>query len=213
MASISIHASHPSFNAELLNVSPERAVAAFVACGDLSVDDQGRVWRHRRKVGGVWPKLIDVVPAVRAENIITTKRYQIQVYVLGNRIVCHAARLVWFLAYGEIPVNHHIHHRNEDYQDNNLFNLECLTEFAHISAHATDRHNELSDIYEQQRNETWRLWESGRTYNEIAEIFGLTRIGVAERLRRYREDHNIQGRNHKANMRKVLKNNGVLQAS
>lgn len=196
-----IHASHPSFNESLLSASPERAVAAFVACGDLSVDETGRVWRHRRKVGGKGPKLVDVVPAVRAENILPSGRHQIQVYINGTRVLCLAARLVWFLQSGEIPDGFHIHHRNEDPQDNRIENLRCLCGSEHIAQHGIGReppnkgtkYGETEAYkkaltarkrnYAEQCKRTYELWRSGLRASAISKIQGVCTRQIYSRLR------------------------------
>ena len=48
-------------------------------------------------------------------------------------------RAVWEAAHGPIPAGHHIHHRNHDWRDNRLENLECLPAVAHKSHHAKQR--------------------------------------------------------------------------
>lgn len=209
MSGLRIHAAHPSFNDALLSASPEHAAAAFVACGDLSVDDLGRVWRRRRKVGGNYPRMDELSVPVRAENTVKSGRHQIQVYVLGKRIVCLAARLVWYLQYGEIPAGYHIHHRNKDYQDNNLSNLECILGTDHISEHSIGRtpHNKgtrygLTDAFkkaiesrqrnhEKRCNETKRLWADGLCADAISEIQGICTRQVYSRLQYKRPDGDV----------------------
>lgn len=194
-----VHALHPSFNADLLSASPEMAASAFVECGDLSVDDQGRVWRHRRKVGGNHPKIISIKP-VRAENIMPSGRHQIQVYILGERVVCLASRLVWFVAHGEIPAGHHIHHKNGNITDNRIENLECIEGSTHISSHGVGRapknkgtkYGETSAYkksliarkinYAIRREETRKLWADGLTAKAISEIQGISTRQVYLRL-------------------------------
>jgi len=204
-----IHPSHPSFNAGLLEGSPERAAYAFVESGDLSVSDDGVVWRHRRKVGGNYPRLIDIEPVI-AENLTPNGRSQVQVYVMGKRIVCLSSRLVWFSVNGEIERGHHIHHKNHDATDNRIENLSSVFGVQHITEHNQVNKEKWEHRRARERQRTWDLWRSGRTYGQVAEILGLTRVGVAIRLQRYRADNHIPGRNHKANLRKVQQDNGLL---
>lgn len=198
-----IHASHPSFNESLLSASPERAVAAFVECGDLSVDELGRVWRHRRKVGGNHPRMADLDTPVRAENILPSGRHQIQIYVLGKRVLCLAARLVWYLKSGEIPDGHHIHHRNKDYRDNRLENLECVHGPEHLSTHSTGRsppnkctlYGETEagkkaaegrrKRYAEKCEITHSLLQSGLSLPDVATLLGICEKQVSSRLKTY----------------------------
>ncbi len=198
-----VHGLHPSFNASLLEASPERAVAAFVECGDLSVDAVGRIWRNRRKVGGNHPRHVNIEP-VRAENIIPSGRHQVQVYILSKRVVCLASRLVWFLAHGEIPRKHHVHHKNKNVLDNRLENLECVEGKSHISTHGTGRpaHNRgtaygKTEAYQKSHaarmehhaeicEKTYVLWRTGITQRQVAEILGISHRQVWSRVRYYR---------------------------
>jgi hypothetical protein len=46
-----------------------------------------------------------------------------------------AARNVWEREIGPIPSGYHIHHRNKDYTDNSLSNLQCLSAVEHAHIH------------------------------------------------------------------------------
>ena len=45
------------------------------------------------------------------------------------------ARRLWEQAYGIIPPGYHIHHKDQDYTNNNLSNLECLSARDHAYIH------------------------------------------------------------------------------
>jgi len=45
-------------------------------------------------------------------------------------------REVWKFSHGSIPAGHHIHHRDGDWNNNSVGNLECLSSAEHRSAHA-----------------------------------------------------------------------------
>ena len=47
----------------------------------------------------------------------------------------NAARKVWKRANGTIPQGFHIHHKNGDFTDNRLENLECLDAVSHAYLH------------------------------------------------------------------------------
>jgi hypothetical protein len=204
-----IHDVHPAFDKGLLSARPEQVVAAFVSHGDLSIDEQGRVWRHRKKVGGNHPKLVDLPAPVRAENIVPPGRHQIQVSVLGKRIVCLASRLVWFLHNGEIPDKHHIHHRNGNKQDNALSNLACVAAHEHISEHGIGRvppnkgtQYGLTDAYKKstkaRRNnhaercrQTYEFWADGLCAQEISVVQEISTRQVYSRLQYHHANGNV----------------------
>jgi hypothetical protein len=91
--------------------------------GDISVDDQGRFWRHRKRVGGMAHKVVEV-RRERAEYVSKSGRLELKVYENGWRYTCQAHRLVWLLAYGEIPEGHRVAHISDDKADNRLSNLK-----------------------------------------------------------------------------------------
>jgi hypothetical protein len=102
--------------------SYEAIVAEFVYKGDLSVDELGRVWRHRKRYGGMAHQVVDIEP-VRAEYFSSCGRAQVKVYKHGWRTTCQVPRLVWYLANGTIPAGHRVFHINDDKTDNRLSNL------------------------------------------------------------------------------------------
>lgn len=65
----------------------------------------------------------------------TTGRY----YQSGRKEVSERLlhRRIWVEAFGEIPAGMQVHHKNEDWTDNDLGNLELVPESEHKSAHMT----------------------------------------------------------------------------
>jgi hypothetical protein len=100
----------------------EEVVADFVQQGFLSVDDQGNVWRLKKKVAGLAQRVVDIAP-VSAEYRLKGGRTQVKVYKNGWRTECQTHRLVWLLANGPIPEGCRISHINGDRSDNRLSNL------------------------------------------------------------------------------------------
>lgn len=48
-------------------------------------------------------------------------------------------RHVWEFHHGEIPAGHHIHHKDGDFSNNDISNLECLAAEKHWGEHKEDR--------------------------------------------------------------------------
>jgi hypothetical protein len=199
---------HPSFDRSLLEESAEKAVYAFVLSGDLRLDDQGRFWRLRRKVGGAGPRFEILDPPVRAENEISRGRLQLQIYVLSVRVVSLAYRVVWYSYYGEIPEGHHIHHLNENVKDNRITNLELIDGKEHVAMHSRGREpwnkgfTGDSDWYQaalasRRRNQDekdaklWALRQGGESVRNLAEMEGVSGTSVRNRLKNYRERHGL----------------------
>src|ERR1035437_4584914 len=42
---------------------------------------------------------------------------------------------IWKDHYGDIPEKHHIHHKNGNWDDNGIENLECILGTRHVSEH------------------------------------------------------------------------------
>jgi len=59
-------------------------------------------------------------------------------YYRNQGYYVHTVRLhrqIWEDTFGEIPKDHHIHHKNGDFSDNRLENLECLHKNEHHKLH------------------------------------------------------------------------------
>lgn len=177
MTKISIHARRPSFNADLLGESPERVVSEFIACGDLSIDQDGHVWRHIKRVGQV-RKAVVLSPPAKTETLQVTGYTHIKVNVCGVRIVCKTHRLVWFLAHGEIPEGCDIHHVNEQRSDNRLENLACLTRSKHQETHKEDIETDKT---------AYILNRSGLSKKLVSKIIGVSASTAGNKVRKHQE--------------------------
>ena len=189
--------------------SPESIVAQFVAAGVLSVDSSGRVWRHKKKVGGnQGPRWVDIDPA-RADKPLPNGRAQVQIYLHGKRYVCSAYRLVWYLANGEIPTGCHIHHKDHDHTNNRLENLELQKGSEHISSHGIGRAPQNKGtkygetvaykkaLESRKRNylesckRVYEAFNNGHSATSISEREGICRRQVYSRLQSYRSNCHI----------------------
>lgn len=66
----------------------------------------------------------------------------------NKRSYCESLhQAVWKAHHGEVPAKHHIHHKDENKDNNDISNLECLTQSQHYRKHSdkwkTDKHREL----------------------------------------------------------------------
>lgn len=113
-----------------MNIS-DLQVLALVAVGALSVDDQGRVWRHREMTGGSPIGGREVTcPPKRADTGRSEKGgyRRIQVTIGTNRVIAPAHRIVWMLANQRlIPPGFEPNHKNGIKDDNRPENLELTT--------------------------------------------------------------------------------------
>lgn len=134
----------------------EQAFLALVAIGAYSVDQEGRIWRHRRlaagsKVGA--PTHWTTLPAPRRaetsgsgerrENSTTYLRVMF-VTVGEQRMSVDAHRIVWMVVKQEdIPPALEVNHKNGNGEDNHPNNLELLTHPENV-AHAIHELGKIS---------------------------------------------------------------------
>jgi hypothetical protein len=120
----------------------------------------------------------------------------------GKPILSH--RKVWIMAFGEIPAGYHVHHINEDKFDNRPENPAILKAEDHCALHGTGKpppnkgtkygqtdaykrsHSARLRNHEEECRRTYELWKSGITQSCVAEICGISRRQVCDRLRSYR---------------------------
>lgn len=71
-------------------------------------------------------------------------------------------RRIWKDHYGEIPPNHHIHHKNGDSTDNRIENLECISKKDHHKLHF-DREKQTRILHKaRDAASAWHRSEYGR---------------------------------------------------
>lgn len=93
----------------------------LVASGVLSIDDEGRIWRHSVSTTG---GTMMPIPPRRAE---TTSHAGVMTVSLEGRHIA-ASRIVWEHVTGDrLTTNDRIAHKNKDKTDNRFSNLEIAT--------------------------------------------------------------------------------------
>lgn len=99
----------------------EKLFLDWVAKGELSVDDEGRVWKHVYRNGhGGYPRLEH---PVRGETSIPDS--YLLVHHRNQTIAAH--RLVYLVKCGDIPEGEEINHENGVKTDNRPSNLKPMT--------------------------------------------------------------------------------------
>lgn len=53
-------------------------------------------------------------------------------------------RAIWEFHHGPIPDGHHVHHRDENTLNNDIANLDCISEFDHLSGHMSPEKREAA---------------------------------------------------------------------
>lgn len=74
-------------------------------------------------------------------------------YIYSERL----HRRIWEDAYGPIPEDHHIHHKNGDNTDNRLENLECILKRDHHLKHF-DKEKQLKILHSPEISEKAHRW-------------------------------------------------------
>lgn len=142
---------------------------ALIADGTLSIDDEGRIWRHRRDGhggrGGTFPR--------RAESKGGKGYLRLILWIDGELRGVGAHRVVWTHTHGAIPDGLQINHVDIDKQHNRPSNLELVSGAENI------QHS-----YAHGRTRPWstaRQWRRGRqrlTDEQIAEAQRLRADGM-----------------------------------
>ncbi|HEV1992499.1 MAG TPA: HNH endonuclease signature motif containing protein [Candidatus Dormibacteraeota bacterium] len=103
-------------------IESERVILRLLADGFFSIDEDGRIWRHRKlsRTGNQLP----IFPTRRAE---TPRRDGYLDLKVGRRFSALAHRIVWLHLFGEIPEGIEINHENGHRADNGPLNLEPMT--------------------------------------------------------------------------------------
>lgn len=107
----------------------ENEVYLAVESGELSIDTQGRVWRHAARRANRWKpgEAVSIPCEPRRAEHLAGKYQQVRVMFGGKRIHALAHRLVWRHFNGPIPAGLTVNHKNGRHTDNRPSNLELST--------------------------------------------------------------------------------------
>lgn len=106
----------------------EDVILSLLPLGELSIDDQGRIWRLARRGGNPSRNFATrPCPPVRAEYRQRQGYLLITTTISGVKTTAAAHRVVWTHFNGPIPAGLTINHRNGNKADNWPDNLELAT--------------------------------------------------------------------------------------
>lgn len=96
---------------------------------------------------------------------MTTGYYKCTKSIPGfNRKRPSLHQYTWFYYHGEIPKGYHVHHKDENKDNNDILNLELITQHKHLSDHMTpERRRRAAEQCDAIRDSTkeWHASEEG----------------------------------------------------
>lgn len=179
-----------------MKISPDFNVLDYalglVRSGILSIDSEGRVWRHKAKTKfGAVP-----VETHRAENKTQKGYLAVTLGVPGTRstraVLAHI--LVWVHANGPIQVGLQVNHKDLNKANNRLTNLEIVTGAENIQhSYANGRTRPWTNakewrpgkerISDDRKNQVISLRRSGLIARRVAELTGISATQVGRILK------------------------------
>jgi len=88
--------------------------------------------------------------------------------VNGKRLRLH--RYIWCKHFGEIPQNMHIHHKDENKDNNDISNLELLSNSEHTKFHKSQEENIKKSLISlkiaQEKAVIWHKSEEGKVFHK-----------------------------------------------
>ncbi|CAC5339728.1 MULTISPECIES: HNH endonuclease [Planktothrix] len=178
----------------------ERFVLISIANGEFEVDENGYIWRLKRRNGKRYGgTAISLCTRKRAENQTGTGHLQVRVSIDGVRHHALAHRVVWSHLNGEIPEGMVINHINGTKNDNRPINLECVSKSENVrhSFEVLDRQplrgssNGSAKLSENDVRRIRELKAAGLTQSEIAETYGISFQQVSRIINGSRWSHLI----------------------
>ena len=103
--------------------------------GELSIDKQGCIWRHIKRVGGRKGRIVNVDHPARAEKTKRNNYLIVQGFSNGKSYCISSHHLVWIYNFGAIPDKYIIHHLDGNKTNNTPLNLVCVPHRWHVWHH------------------------------------------------------------------------------
>lgn len=150
--------------------------------GRLSIDDEGRIWRHKAFRAGRW---VDITPR-RAENVGGKGYFRLSLQIDGKLCSVMAHRVIWTHFKGPIPTGLQINHKDLDKTNNRVDNLEVVTADGNIQhSYAHGRNKPWSQggsgnwrgkplVSEEQKAAIRAMRSSGMGLKQISEAAGVS---------------------------------------
>jgi hypothetical protein len=159
----------------------------LLASGVLSLDRQGRFWRHATVMrrGTLW-----LTTPRRAECVSGKGYLRLTLYIptMGLRSV-QAHRVIWTIRRGPIPVGLQVNHKDLDKTNNRLGNLELLDQSGNIShsyangrvrpwSESTEWRPGIARISEATKQEILRLHSEGNGAHRISKRIAVSKTHI-----------------------------------
>ena len=153
-----------------MNLS-ETTFLALVATGMFSMDNQGRLWRHKRMMGGspLGTPAYEKIFAIPKRAETSRAAYRTVMFTVdGKRMKIYAYRIIWMLRnQADIPKGLEINHKDGNKENNHPMNLEVVTR----SQNTIHSYRELPRKKREQRGEMSSLCKL--TNEKVMEIRDL----------------------------------------
>lgn len=103
----------------------EECIREHLASGRISIDDEGRVWRHAMLKRG---KVVHLPEPRRIDHPTTLGYFAVKLTLPdGTRFATSGHRIQWIRHHGSIPTDREINHKDLDKGNNRIGNLELAT--------------------------------------------------------------------------------------
>lgn len=179
--------------------SKEERIYHLLGLGDISIDEEGRVWRHGKRVGKTFspyrqPRRIDLPDAAGYRIVKLT-------LTSGKRFSTSAHRIQWVKHHNSIPDGFEINHKDMDKDNNRIENLELATRKENIR-HARQNREWRHKNRGEEHDKSILTWEavrfireevgSGRaTQKAMADKFGVNPVLISQVMsnKRWKREH------------------------
>ena len=174
-------------------LSKEERCLEAIKSGRISIDSEGRVWKHwRLRAGG---SVQHYNPPRRADKMDKIGYCRIGIRIDGKTVIVYAHRLVWVYRNGAIPAGKELNHKDGNKRNNQLDNLELVTRSENLlHAHnVTDsftkngiRYTTISKMDPEKDAEAFGRRLLGETWETIGAHFGISAASVQRAINRHK---------------------------